>query len=80
MPLKFKQEFKKYQQEKLIGPFETDIGWHLIKIYAHQNSDISDDISRQSTLLELKRKKTEIRFRDWVLSLKDNTQIKILEE
>lgn len=80
LPLKFKQEFKKYPQEKLIGPFETDIGWHLIKIYAHQNSDISDDISRQSTLLELKRKKTEIRFRDWVLSLKDNTQIKILEE
>lgn len=77
---KFKKEFKKYPENNLIGPFESDIGWHIVKIFDYRQYDITQNINKQSAVIELKRKKAEIRYKDWMANLKENSQIRILED
>lgn len=76
----FKEQLNNYPKTDLIGPFETDLGWHLIKVYGFNESDITDDVGRNDAKLEIIKKKSEIRFKDWLSSLKENSNIKLLND
>jgi peptidyl-prolyl cis-trans isomerase SurA len=75
----FRNQLGNYPEKKLIGPFKTDLGWHLIKVYDFRNNDISDDASRGLTKITLARKKTELRYIDWLDALKKNSSIKFIK-
>jgi peptidyl-prolyl cis-trans isomerase SurA len=75
----FKKNLDDYPRIDLIGPFKTEKGWHLLKVYGFQESDITDKAIKEKTKIKLARKKTEIRFIDWIESLKQNSKIKFIE-
>jgi len=75
----FRNQLDNYPEKKLIGPFKTDLGWHLIKVYDFRNNDISDDASRRLTKITLARKKTELRYIDWLDALEKNSSIKFIK-
>ena len=70
---------KKISSQSLVGPLNTEVGWHLLKIYETREEDISSQSKRDQARLELINKKTDIAFKDWIESLKENSTIKILD-
>lgn len=79
LPL-FKKQFEKYPKETLLGPFQTEIGWHLIKIYNHRENDISNESNKEIAKIEIAKAKTELRFKDWLNALIENSKIQIITD
>jgi peptidyl-prolyl cis-trans isomerase SurA len=79
LPPTFREQLSYYHDKEIIGPLETEIGWHLIKVYDFRDADITDEINREDAKVEIAKKKSEIRFSDWLSSLKENSNIKIYE-
>ena len=76
----FRNKLSVYPSQTLIGPFKTDLGWHLVKVYDFQEADITNDAEREKVKIELSRKKTEIRFSDWLNALLKNSKIKYFDD
>jgi len=75
----FKDKLNLFPEKKVIGPFKTDLGWHLLKIYDFREHDITMDTKRNSAKLQIAQKKTEIRYLDWLDALYKNSKITYLE-
>ena len=76
----FRNKLSLYPSETLIGPFQTDLGWHLVKVYDFQEADITDDTEKERVKIELAREKTEIRFKDWLNALLKNSKVKYFDD
>lgn len=74
----FRNNLVQYPQKKLLGPFKTELGWHLVKVIDFRESDITEETERQKAKIELARIKVEIRFKDWVDALIENSKIEYL--
>lgn len=76
----FKKNLSKYPSEDLLGPFKTDLGWHLVKVYDFREQDLTNDAEKQKVKIQIAQNKTEIRFNDWINALVKNSEIKYLNE
>lgn len=76
----FKLQFEKYPKEKLIGPFKTELGWHLLNVYDYRERDITNETNRETARLNLVLSKTELRFKDWIDALVKGSRIEIIEK
>jgi peptidyl-prolyl cis-trans isomerase SurA len=76
----FRKQFENYPRENLIGPFKTELGWHIIKIYDYRKKDISDDVNRNNAKISIVQFKTELRFKDWLNALVEGSKIQYLEK
>ena len=77
---KFREQLNKYPQEKIIGPFKTELGWHLLKVINFRESDQTNQREREVAKIELARKKTDLRFQDWLNGLRKNSEIKLIDD
>jgi len=75
----FRNKLSLYPSQTLIGPFKTDLGWHLVKVYDFQEADMTNETEREIVKIELAREKTEIRFKDWLNALLKNSKIKYFD-
>lgn len=71
----FRIKLSQYPAKKLIGPFKTELGWHLIQVYDFRESDVTSDTIREKAKIEIARNKTEIRYQDWLDALIKNSKI-----
>lgn len=76
----FRTNLNSYPAKKIIGPFKTELGWHLVKVFDSRENDITSETSKQRAKIEIARNKSEIRFKDWMDALKKNTNIKFFED
>ncbi len=76
----FRLNLNEYPKKNIIGPFKTEIGWHLVKIYDFREQDFSNEVEKQTAKIEIARNKTEIRFKDWIDALIKNSKIKYYED
>lgn len=76
----FRQFLDQFPAKKIIGPFKTEIGWHLVKVYDFRESDFTDEAKRQEAKIKLALKKSETRFADWVDVLIKNSKIKYIND
>ena len=76
----FRIHLLEYTDGKLIGPFKTDFGWHLVKVYDFREKNISDNVMKEKARVSLIRKKIDLRYQDWVKGLIQNSTIKYLKE
>ena len=76
----FRNKLNVYPSQNLIGPFKTDLGWHLVKVYDFQEADLTNENEREKVKIELAKQKTEIRFKDWLNALLQNSKIKYFDE
>lgn len=60
------------------GPFPTEVGWVLLFISDKRNKDITDESNKLAVRLELVQRKTKIKYKDWLNSLKSQVHIEIL--
>ena len=76
----FKKEFGKYPKNNILGPFKTELGWHLVNIVDFREVDRTNEFNRESARFEIASAKTEYRFRDWMEALIENSKIKIITD
>ncbi len=73
----FEKEMDNLEVNKISAPFKTALGWHLIQVYERREKDLSSESLRQRVKEILLKQKTEIRFNDWVKTLREGGHIEI---
>jgi len=80
LPEEFKKSMKDYPEKIILGPFKSEIGWHLIKIYDFKEEDLTSQSIRDQAKLKILADKAEIRFKDWLINLKEISSFEILND
>ena len=73
----FEKEMDNLELNEISEPFKTSLGWHLIQINDRRKKDLSSDSLRQKVKGSLLNQKTEIRFKDWVDTLREGAHVEI---
>ena len=74
----YKSAVESSELGKVSGPFSTEVGWVLLLINEKRNKDITEEKSKLSIRREIVQRKTEIKYKDWINSLKSQVHIEIL--
>ena len=74
-------EFEKIMDEldlnEISQPIKTALGWHLIQVTDRREKDLSTESLRQRVKETLLKQKTDIRFNDWVKTLREGAHVEI---
>jgi peptidyl-prolyl cis-trans isomerase SurA len=74
-------EFEKIMDEldlnEISQPVKTALGWHLIQVTDRREKDLSTESLRQRVKETLLKQKTDIRFNDWVKTLREGAHVEI---
>ncbi|MDC0475357.1 peptidylprolyl isomerase [Methylophilaceae bacterium] len=73
----FEKEMDNLKIDEISQPFKTALGWHLIQVNDRREKDLSSESLRQRVKDSLLKQKTEIRFKDWVKTLREGAHIEI---
>ena len=76
----FRDKIIAFPKENLIGPFKTQLGWHLVKVYDFREADFTSEAEHQRIKIEIARNKAELRFEDWLEALITNSKIKYFDD
>ena len=74
-------EFEKIMDEldlnEISQPVKTALGWHLIQVTDRREKDLSTESLRQRVREILLKQKTDIRFNDWIKTLREGAHVEI---
>ena len=73
----FEKEMDDLELNEISEPFKTALGWHLIKVSDRREKDMSSESLRQKVKESLLKQKTDIRFNDWVKTLREEAYVEI---
>jgi peptidyl-prolyl cis-trans isomerase SurA len=73
----FEKEMDNLKIDEISQPVKTVLGWHLIQVNERREKDLSSESLRQRVKENLLKQKTEIKFKDWVKSLREGAHVEI---
>jgi peptidyl-prolyl cis-trans isomerase SurA len=73
----FEKEMDNLRIDEISQPIKTALGWHLIQVNERREKDLSSESLRQRVREILLKRKTEIRFKDWVKTLREGAHVEI---
>jgi len=73
----FEKEMDNLELNEISQPIKTALGWHLIQVNERREKDLSSESLRQRVKDSLLKQKTDIKFNDWVKTLKEGAHIEI---
>jgi peptidyl-prolyl cis-trans isomerase SurA len=73
----FEKEMDRLRIDEISQPIKTALGWHLIQVNERREKDLSSESLRQRVKEGLLKQKTEIKFKDWVKTLREGAHIEI---
>ena len=73
----FEKEMDNLKIDEISQPVKTALGWHLIQVSDRREKDLSSESLRQRVKEGLLKQKTEIRFKDWVKTLREGAHVEI---
>jgi len=73
----FEIEMDNLELNEISQPIKTALGWHLIQVNERREKDLSSESLRQRVKDSLLKQKTDIKFNDWVKTLKEGAHIEI---
>ena len=73
----FEKEMDNLKIDEISQPVKTALGWHLIQVNERREKDLSSESLRERVKEGLLQKKTEIRFNDWVKTLREGAHVEI---
>ena len=73
----FEEAMSNLKLNEISQPVSTALGWHLIQVNDRRKKDLSAESLRQKVKMGLIKQKTDIRFKDWVKSLREGAHIEI---
>jgi peptidyl-prolyl cis-trans isomerase SurA len=73
----FEREMDNLKIDEISQPVKTALGWHLIQVNERREKDLSTESLRQRVKKRLLNQKTEIRFEDWIKTLREGAHVEI---
>ena len=73
----FAQQVENAPQRKLIGPFATTFGQHILEVLGERRQDVSSRIQRQDVIAQLRQEKSTVAINEWLLRLRESQYIDI---
>jgi len=73
----FEKEMDNLKIDEISQPVKTSLGWHLIQVNDRREKDLSSESLRQRVKESLLKQKTEIKFNDWVKTLREGAHVEI---
>ena len=73
----FEREMDNLKIDEISQPVKTALGWHLIQVNERREKDLSTESFRQRVKKSLLNQKTEIRFEDWIKTLREGAHLEI---
>ena len=73
----FEEAMDNLKLNEISQPVSTALGWHLIQVNDRRKKDLSEESLRQKVKMGLMKQKTDIRFKDWVKSLREGAHIEV---
>ena len=73
----FEKEMDNLKVNEISEPFKTTLGWHLIQVNDRRDKDLSSESLRKRVKEKLLNQKTNIRFNDWVKTLREGAHVEI---
>ena len=73
----FEIEMDNLELNEISQPIKTALGWHLIQVNERREKDLSSESLRQREKDSLLKQKTDIKFNDWIKTLKEGAHIEI---
>ena len=73
----FEIEMDNLKIDEISQPVKTALGWHLIQVNDRREKDLSSESLRQRVKESLLKQKTEIKFNDWVKTLREGAHVEI---
>jgi peptidyl-prolyl cis-trans isomerase SurA len=59
------------------APVRSPFGWHLIQVQERRTQDVTSQRRRDLARLELRRRKSDEAFEDWVRQTRDRSYVEI---
>ena len=73
----FENKMDELDLNEISQPFKTALGWHLIMITDRREKDLSSESLRLKVKERLLQQKTDIKFNDWVKTLREGAHVEI---
>ena len=73
----FEKEMDNLDLNEISQPFKTALGWHLIIVTDRGEKDLSTESLRKRVRESLLKQKTDIKFNDWVKTLREGAHVEI---
>ncbi len=77
LAVEFAQQVKNAPQRKLIGPFATAFGQHILEVLGERRQDVSNQIQRRNIIAQLRQEKSGVAINEWLLRLRESQYIDI---
>ena len=73
----FAQQVENAPLRKLIGPFATAFGQHILEVLGERQQDVSNQIQRRNIIAQLRKEKSGAEINEWLLRLRESQYIDI---
>jgi len=73
----FEKQMDELELNEISQPVKTALGWHLIQVNDRRDKALSSESLRQRVKENLLRQKTDIKFNDWVKTLREGAYVEI---
>jgi len=74
----FEKTMKQLSINQISDPIKTPFGWHLIQVLERRSQDMSKESARIQARQQIKIRKSEEAYQDWLRQLRDSATVKIL--
>ena len=63
--------------KEIVGPVQTQFGWHLIEVTAQRDSDIGGQVAHEEAFAQIRRSKFQKAKSLWLINLREKSHIEI---
>jgi peptidyl-prolyl cis-trans isomerase SurA len=74
----FEQAMNRLQIGEISNPVKSEFGWHLIQVLERREGQLTVEKQRQFARAAIRERKFDQAYQEWMLELRDNATIKIL--
>ena len=74
----FEQAMNRLQIGEVSNPVKSEFGWHLIQVMERRQGELTVEKQRQFARANIRERKYEQAYQDWIRELRDSATVKIL--
>jgi Parvulin-like peptidyl-prolyl isomerase len=73
----FEKAMNELKELQISMPVRTQFGWHLIQVIERRSQDMSKEAARMKARQEIRAKKADEAYQDWIRELRDRAYVEI---
>lgn len=73
----FEKAMNELKENQISAPIRTQFGWHVIQVLERRSQDMSKEASRLKARQEIRTRKAEEAYQDWIHELRDRAYVEV---